>query len=261
MRAVAAPLSSSPAVLVTGGAERIGAAIVRAFAAAGWHTVIHYRSSSKEADALAAELPSASTIACDLFEDDAPLHLARAVAHRHPGWCALVNCASVFVPDDVRELDGDTFDEAVRVNARAPAQLAQAFLRHTARSQPRRVIQVTDQKIANSNPDFFSYTMSKFALHSTIEMLAKGACEAGDRVYGLAPGAILPSHDQTIEEAQRSHLFNLLERRTEADEIADAAVFLSYGWLASGTTLFVDSGQHLLDQDRDVIYLEREART
>ena len=61
---------SSPAVLVTGGAARIGAAISRAFAAAGWHVVIHYRDSSDEAEALAATLPSAETVRCDLSDMD-----------------------------------------------------------------------------------------------------------------------------------------------------------------------------------------------
>jgi len=50
----------------------------------------------------------------------------------------------------------------------------------------------------------------------------------------------------------------LLGRKTGKDEVARAALFLSHGWLASGQTLFVDSGQHLCDQDRDVIYLARE---
>ena len=47
-------------------------------------------------------------------------------------------------------------------------------------------------------------------------------------------------------------------RRTEAQEIVDAALFLAGGTLRNGSTVFVDSGQHLLDQDRDVIYLARE---
>ena len=57
-----------PAVLVTGGAQRIGAAFCRAFADAGWYVVIHYRSSSDEAEALANELPSAETVQTDLDE-------------------------------------------------------------------------------------------------------------------------------------------------------------------------------------------------
>ena len=45
---------------------------------------------------------------------------------------------------------------------------------------------------------------------------------------------------------------------TTAQDVAQAAVMLAGGDLASGETLFVDNGQHLLSQPRDVIYLERE---
>ena len=41
--------------IVTGGAKRIGAELVRALAADGWHVLIHYHRSKAEAEALAAE--------------------------------------------------------------------------------------------------------------------------------------------------------------------------------------------------------------
>ena len=78
-----------------------------------------------------------------------------------------------------------------------------------------------------------------------------------DRIYGIAPGAMLPSYDQKPEEHQKSGRMNLLERLTEPSELADAALFLAEGWLASGETLYVDSGQHMLSQPRDVLYLAR----
>jgi NAD(P)-dependent dehydrogenase (short-subunit alcohol dehydrogenase family) len=144
----------------------------------------------------------------------------------------------------------------VQVNAAAPAEMAQAYLLQARSAAGRRVIQVTDQKVANPNPDFFSYTMSKHALAATVPMLAMAA-QAEDRVYALAPGAILASHDQADDEAEVSHRMNLLQRRTSTEEVAEAAWFLATGPLASGQTLFVDSGQHLLAQPRDVMYLAR----
>ena len=148
----------------------------------------------------------------------------------------------------------------MQVNALTPALMTQTFLAQAAGDRPRCTIQITDMKLENPNPDFFSYTMSKHALAATIPMLAM---EAGDaaRVYGIAPGAILASHDQSEEETEISHRLNLLKRKTSAQEIVDAALFLSTGALKSGTTLFIDSGQHLLSQDRDVIYLAREGET
>jgi len=248
------------AVLVTGGARRIGAAIVRRFAAADWHVVIHCCRSYTEAQALAAELPSAEVVRCDLADGDAALAMVEKLAERLADWRVLVSSASVFRPDDVARLDVGVSWEAMQVNARTPAMMAQTFFRRARSAAGRRVIQMTDQKLANPNPDFFSYTMSKHAAAATVTMLAMAASPE-DRVYALAPGAILASHDQAPEEAEVSHRLNLLKRRTGADEVADAAFFLATGPLASGQTLYVDSGQHLLAQPRDVMYLAREEGT
>lgn len=249
---------SLPAVLITGGAKRIGAEIARGFAAAGWHVIIHYGSSVHEAETLAAALPSAEAIHCDLADSDGAVAMIKRLAGRLGNWRMLINSAAIFRPDDVTALDSQTYERVMRINAKTPTRMAQAFLRHAKADSGRCVVHVTDQKLANANPDFFSYTMSKHALASTIEMLADGAAQARDRVYGLAPGAILPSHDQTPDEIERSHILNLLRRKTSAAEIADAMLFLAERHLASGQTLFVDSGQHLLNQPRDVIYLARE---
>ena len=249
-------MTSRPAVLVTGGARRIGAATVHRFAVENWHVVIHCRDSGEEAKALASELPSAEVVCADLADGTAAVALVEALATRLEDWRALVNSASVFRPDEVAALDPATFTEAMQVNAGTPAAMAQAYLRNARSQAGRRVIQLTDQKIANPNPDFFSYTMSKHALASTVPMMAMAAAR-DDRIYALAPGAILASHDQAPEEAEVSHRMNLLKRRTAAEEVADAAWFLATGPLATGQTLFVDSGQHLLSQPRDVMYLAR----
>lgn len=244
-------------VVITGGAKRIGAELARRFGADGWHVVIHYGQSRDAAQALAATLPSAETISCDLRDGDAAVAMVEDLAVRHSDWRVLVNSAAVFDPDAVRQLDPQVADDTMHVNALTPARMAQAFLCHAQASGGRRVIQFTDQKLANINPDFFSYTMSKAAVAAAVRMMAMGAGTPEDRIYALAPGAILASHDQTEDEIEVSHRLNLLKRKTGADEIADACLWLAEGWLASGETVYVDSGQHLLHQPRDVIYLAR----
>ncbi|MCJ2184562.1 SDR family oxidoreductase, partial [Novosphingobium sp. 1949] len=233
------------------------AALARRFAAAGWHVVIHYGRSVGQARALAAELPSAQILACDLDDWDEGPAMIRQLGDTLEDWRVLVNCAAVFDLDTADALCPETFETAMQVNAGTPARLAQAFFAHARSPHGRRLIQVTDQKLFNPNPDFFSYTMSKHALAATIPMLAMARGAPDDRVYGLAPGAILASHDQTEDETEVSHRMNLLGRKTGADEIAQTALFLAQGWLASGTTVCVDSGQHLLSQPRDVLFLAR----
>lgn len=251
------PAIERPAVLVTGGARRIGAAIATRFGQEGWHVVIHCHRSTAEGEALAAALPSAEAVRCDLADGDGAVAMVRALAQRLGDWRALVNCASVFRRDDATALDPATYAEAMQVNAATPVRMAQAYLATARSAAGRRVIHVTDQKIANPNPDFFSYTMSKHALAGTVAMLQMAAAP-GDRIHALAPGAILPSHDQDEVEADTSHRMNLLRRRTGADEVADGAFLLATAPLAGGQVLYVDSGQHLLRQGRDVIFLARQ---
>jgi len=249
-------------VLVTGGAQRIGAAISQTFGEAGWHVGIHCHQSDDEALALAVSLPSAQVLQCDLADLPAAKTMVRNFADSNADWRCLINCAAVFEPDDVTALKPETNREAMQINAVTPALLMQDYLAHASSKAGRRVIQITDQKLANMNPDFFSYTMSKAAVDVAAQMLALETRDedrqSDDRIYRLAPGAILASHDQTQDEAERSHRMNLLQRRTHAAEIADAALFLAEGPIASGQELFVDSGQFLLRQPRDVIYLARQ---
>lgn len=249
---------SRPAILITGGAKRIGAALTRTFADAGWHVVIHAGHSPQAAAELAATLPSAETVQCDLLDGNAALAMIDGLAARLDDWRMLINCAAVFQPDTAQAIDPAIFAEAITVNAETPTRMSQRFLARARARGGRRVVQFLDMKLLNPNPDFFSYTMAKHAFASTVKMLAMGQDHAEDRVYGLAPGAMLPSFDQAEHEHETSGRMNLLQRLTMPGELADAALWLSEGWLASGQTLFIDSGQHLLAQPRDVLYLARQ---
>lgn len=249
---------SRPAILITGGAKRIGAELTRAFAAAGWHVVIHVGHSLDAAQELAASLPSAEAVLCDLLDGDAALAMIDDLAARLPDWRMLVNCAAVFQLDTAEAIDPAVFAEAMTVNAETPARMSQRFLERARAGGGRRVVQFLDMKLRNPNPDFFSYTMAKHALAATVKMLAMAQADPADRIYGLAPGAMLPSFDQAEHEHETSGRMNLLRRLTDPAELAQAALWLSQGWLASGETLFIDSGQHLLAQPRDVLYLARE---
>ncbi len=247
-----------PAVLITGAAKRIGAVLARRFADSGWHVVIHAGHSPARAREFAATLPSAEVVEADLVDREAALAMIAEVAARLPDWRVLVNSAAVFKPDTAQAIQPEIFAEAIRVNAETPTAMAQAFLAQAKCQGGKRVIQFLDQKLINTNPDFFSYTMAKHAFASTVRMLAMAQDDPANRIYGLAPGAMLPSFDQVEEEHEISGRMNLLQRLTDPAELAQAALFMAQGWLASGETIYVDSGQHLLSQPRDVLFLARE---
>ena len=247
-----------PAILITGAAKRIGAVLARRFAENGWHVAIHAGHSPALAHQLASALPSAEVVEADLTDHAAALGMIADLATRLPDWRMLVNSAAVFRPDSAAAIDPAIFAEAMTVNAETPTAMAQVFLAQARANGGKRVIQFLDQKLLNPNPDFFSYTMAKHAFASTVKMLAMAQADPATRVYGLTPGAMLPSFDQIETEHEISGRMNLLRRLTDPDELADAALFMAQGWLQSGETIFVDSGQHLLAQPRDVLYLARE---
>jgi NAD(P)-dependent dehydrogenase (short-subunit alcohol dehydrogenase family) len=74
------------------------------------------------------------------------------------------------------------------------------------------------------------------------------------RVVGLAPGISLPSGDQTHEGFASAHQMTPLGRSSTPLDIAKAAVFLAQANAITGTTLYVDGGQHLLPSSRDVMF-------
>ena len=161
-----AAASHPPSVaIVTGGARRIGAALVRALAADGWHVVIHCHTSAVAAAALRDELAAAgrgaSVVVADLADPGAAaIIVGAAVAAGEPR--LLVNSASRFEPDTFADFTADRWDRHMAVNLRAPALLIQAFAAVAGQAgDPALVVNLLDAKLASLNPDFLSYTVSK----------------------------------------------------------------------------------------------------
>src|SRR3954466_10133977 len=101
--------------IVTGGAKRIGAELVRALAADGWHLLIHYRHSRGEAEALAAEVGNATIVRAELADPAAAETILAAPAGLPP-LRLLVNNASLFAHDDIRDFTAESWAAHLDVN-------------------------------------------------------------------------------------------------------------------------------------------------
>jgi len=238
-------------ILVTGGARRLGAAIVRALAGAGHRVVIHYGTSRDQAEALAAELDG-ETVAGDLA-DPASIHDLFARACAGGPIDALVNSASAFEYDAPGTIDPALAARLYAINCTAPAMLAAAL---AGQGREGAVVNLLDQKLANPNPDFFSYTLSKAALAQATVLMAQ-AFAPRVRVNAVAPGLTLPSGDQSEAEFAGVARANLLRRPVGAERVADAVVYLLGAESVTGQTLFVDAGQRFIRRDRDVMFQGR----
>ncbi len=259
-------MSQRRVVLVTGAAKRLGRAIALELAAHGFDVAVHCRRSLHEAEATATELQalgaSAAVFAADLADEAACRELVPAVRTRFGRLDALVNNASTFEYDAPSSFGYAAMERHWRSNTGAPVLLAQALhalhMQLPADAAAGCVVNLLDQKLANPNPDYFSYTLSKAALQAATVMLAQ-AFAPRLRVCGIAPGVTLPSGPMQDDEFVRAHRLTPLGRSSTPADIAATVRFLIDSPAITGTTLLVDGGQHLAAQPRDVLYLAQHA--
>ncbi len=250
---------------MTGAAKRLGREIALQFARQGWDVAVHYGRSGQEAAQTVEDIQElgvkAQAFQANLADEVSTNNLFKAASTAFPHLSCLVNSASIFEYDRANSdtpLSGKSLQEHMQVNLTAPILLSQLMFEYQkSKSNGSEVIpsaiQLLDQKLINLNPDYLSYTLSKAALLSSVELLAMDFAPHL-RVVGLAPGISLPSGDQTNDGFSKAHQMTPLGKSSTPVDIAKAAVFLAESSAITGTTLYVDGGQHLLPSTRDVMF-------
>ena len=234
--------------LITGGARRIGAAIARDLAAAGWRVAVHYHSSAAEAEALAAGIAGgggqAVALAADLArEAEVETLVERAAAALGPV-TLLVNNASTFEMDRIETVTRASWDAHIEPNLRAPVVLCQRFAAALPADAQGNIVNLLDQRVLNLTPFFLSYTVSKVGLWALTQTLAL-ALAPRIRVNGIGPGPTLPSPRQSQEQFERQWSAMPLGRGTTPEEIAAAVRFILAAPAMTGQMIALDGGQHL----------------
>jgi NAD(P)-dependent dehydrogenase (short-subunit alcohol dehydrogenase family) len=245
--------SRNQTAIVTGGAKRIGAAIVRALAADGWHVLIHCNTSRVEAEALAAEIGNARVVAADLA-DPAVGETILAAAAGMPPLGLLVNSASRFVYDQLEDFTVADFDTHMAVNLRAPALITRAFAEAVPADGTALVVNLLDAKLAWLNPDYFTYTLSKIGLDGLTELTARRYAPRL-RCVGIAPAVTLVSGPQSRENFEAVHGLNPLGKGVTVDDIIAALRFAIATPTYNAQTILLDGGQRLMGLARDVAYM------
>ncbi len=244
-------------VLVTGAAKRIGRAIAHGLAVAGWDVAIHFYRSSADAQALQKEISAlgrrAITLQADLAQPAEVEGLMQRCADQLGAPTCLVNNASVFSFDEIGSVSAPDWDAMHATNLRAPILLARDFAQRLPAGAEGNIINLLDQKIANLNPDFFSYTIAKVGLDAATHTMAM-ALAPRIRVNAVAPGLTLLSGDQTADNFAQAHRMTPLGRAGKLDDIVAAVLFLLNTQSVTGQTIFIDGGQRLMPLDRDVMY-------
>ena len=236
--------------LVTGGARRLGRAIVLGLAEAGFDVAIHYGRSAAEAEATAEEVRArgraAAILRADLAREvESAALLARAADALGGGPVGvLVNNASVFERDEWYDATRASWDAHLEPNLRAPFVLTQEFARALPEAAEGVVINMIDQRVWSITPHFVSYTVSKVGLWALTQSLAL-ALAPRIRVNAIGPGPALPSTRQTPEQFARQCASTPLHRGTSPEEVARAVRAILSLPSMTGQMIALDGGQHL----------------
>jgi pteridine reductase len=241
----------APVVLVTGGAKRVGAAIVKRLHHEGWRVAIHYRASAAAADALAATLnavraDSAITVQADLLQTETLAPVVNRVVDTYGRLDALVNNASTFYKTLIGDFTEADWVALIGSNLKAPLFLSQAAAPHLKKTSGC-IVNITDIHAELPMADYLIYNVAKAGLRGLTLALARDLAPEV-RVNAVAPGPIEWPDDGQIPEAERDRILDHvpLKREGGVEQIAEAVKYLvcdaNY---VTGQTINVDGGRSI----------------
>tara|TARA_B100000886_G_C20426060_1_gene494087 strand:- start:5462 stop:6232 length:771 start_codon:yes stop_codon:yes gene_type:complete len=234
--------------LITGGAKRIGKAIVENLVSNGWNVAIHCHNSIEDAKILAKNLSSKQIkvvsldARLDVYTEMLTL-VKRATEALGPITC-LINNASVFDMDQVGQITETSWAKHMAVNLSAPLFLSQEFFKCLNEQQSGNIVNIIDQRVWSPTPWFISYATSKAGLWSLTQSLAL-ALAPRIRVNAIGPGPTLQSKRQTKEDFQAQSRATPLQKGATPNEIASAIRFILSSKSMTGQMIALDGGQHL----------------
>jgi pteridine reductase len=236
--------------LVTGGARRVGAAIVRRLHGAGANVLIHYRDSDAQAALLVKELnslraKSAAGVRADLLAPVAPRMLVAAARDSFGRLDILVNNASSFFPVGIGAIEISHWEELVGSNLRAPLFLSQEAAPELSKDEGC-IVNLVDIHADRPLKGYPLYSVAKAGLAALTRSLALELAPRV-RVNGVAPGAIAWPDDGQFEPGERERVLATtpLARIGTPGDIAQAVHFLACAPYVTGQILAVDGGRSI----------------
>jgi 3-oxoacyl-[acyl-carrier protein] reductase len=246
---------SGKTALVTGGSRGIGAAAVRAFAAAGARVGLHFRSERTVAEALAAELgDKVVLLQADLAQASDCERLWREAVARLGQVDVLVNNAGVAVGSP-HEPASETWladwERTLAVNLTAPGLLCRQAVAHFQARGGGRIVNISSRAaFRGDQPDYLAYAASKGGLVALTRSLARAYGKDGIVAFNVAPGFTRTEMAQDfIDQYGEDYAVNdiALTRLTEPKDIAPTLVFLASGLAdhATGATIDINAASYV----------------
>ena len=231
--------------IVTGGSRGIGRAIALELGAAGAKVIVNYRSSSEQAEAIAAQIPFGKAIQADVSTTEGCTALIEA-ADEWGGVDILVNNAGITDDGLAMRMSDEQFDTVMQVNAGGAFRMARAALPIMARKRSGSIINLASVSAFRGNAGQINYAASKAAVLAMTRCLAKEMGKRKIRVNAVAPGFIETDMTDILPDAVLEGAKQVipLKRLGKPEEIAPMVRFLAGPGASyiSGQLFVVDGG-------------------
>jgi pteridine reductase len=236
-----------PVVLVTGGAARIGRAIVRELASRGYRVAVHASTSLDRAQELVAELAKesrdAAAFGAELRDEDATRAMIDRVRRHFGRLDALVNNAAIWWPTPLATAAADDVRRFFEVNALGTFVCCQhAGLIMAEQETGGAIVNIGDWAVARPYRNYSAYFASKAAIPTLTRMFAVELAPRV-RVNAVLPGPVLLPENLSETERQRAIAGTLLGRAGRPENVAHAVAFLLENDFTTGVCLPVDGGR------------------
>ena len=243
-------------IIITGGATRIGAAIAEDLADGKNQITIHYNKSKKKAKQLRNILEKKGSkiflIKADLNKISELNKIINFANVKMKGVNCLINNASLFENDSVKNFSIKKWNKHLNINLRAPVILIKQFSKLVPKNVKANIINIIDQRVFKLTPFFLSYTLSKTGLY-TLTKTSAMSLAPNIRVNGIAPGPTIKNKRQSIKHFRKQCLSTLLKKRVNTKEICSTIKFLIINKSITGQVVAIDSGQNLNWKTPDII--------
>lgn len=244
-------------VFISGASTGIGAAAARAFAARGSHVVVHYNSSEKEAEAVAAEVRAAGskaiTIGADVRNTSAiNAAVAKAVAQMGRIDVLINNAGALVKRAPLETVTDELFDNIININARSVVAFTRAVIPVMRAQGGGNIINVTSVAARHGGgPGALIYAASKGFVSTITRGMAKELLADKIRVNAVAPGVIMTPFQERFTTPEQLEGFRKtipMGRIGEPDECSGAFLYLASEQMSgyvTGQIIDVNGGQYM----------------
>ena len=242
--------SSAQVALITGGAVRVGRAIVEAFAKRGYAVAIHANRSMEQAHELATQLTQRGVatlvVTAELQEEAAVRDMIDQVHSYFGRLDVLVNNAAIWAPKPLEEVTTEDVRKYFEINSLATFISCQhAGLKMVAQAGGGVIVNIGDWAVARPYPDYAAYFPSKGAIPTMTRMFAVELSRRNPqvRVNAILPGPVIFPPDLSEAARRQAIESTLVQRAGTPENVAHAAIFLVENDFVTGVCLPVDGGR------------------